>query len=220
MEGEEFNWVSQGWGGSADRHKHANLSKVNKGRTVTCTHSRPQQGFSNACCVLDTVLGLRTGPGFLLLEAGKVFKLIHEVECENGNQNSARAESDRGGNRARLGRQEAAQARHGERWRERETEAKGGHGIKLAGTMWIQEQSTQRPCYVGRALCHLLPNHEGTAGETLGIWAQREVLLRMVWETCNPYSSLGSHYPTLDQVTAKTTPGFVLSWGHLYRRAP
>lgn len=41
----------------------------------------------------------------------------------------------RGGNRARLGRQEAAQARHGERWRERETEAKGGHGIKLAGTM-------------------------------------------------------------------------------------
>lgn len=103
MEGEEFNWVSQGWGGFADRHKHANLSKVNKGRTVTCTHSRPQQGFSNACCVLDTVLGLQTGPGFLLLEAGKVFKLIHEVECENGNQSSARAESDQGWKQGKAG---------------------------------------------------------------------------------------------------------------------
>lgn len=39
----------------------------------------------------------------------------------------------RGGNRARLGRQEAVQARHGARWRE--TEAKGGHGIKIAETM-------------------------------------------------------------------------------------
>lgn len=36
----------------------------------------------------------------------------------------------RGGNRAGLGRREAAQARHRERWRERESEAKGGHGIK------------------------------------------------------------------------------------------
>lgn len=101
---------------------------------MTCTHSRPQQDFSNACCVLDAVLGLRTGPGFLLLEAGKVVKLIHEVECENGNQSSARAESDQGWKQGTAGQTGSCTSQtRGEM--ERETEAKGGHGIKIAETM-------------------------------------------------------------------------------------
>lgn len=79
LEAEKFNWVPQGWGGFAYVHKHANISKINKGRNVTSTHSYPQQNFLKLLLCSGCYAGASDWTQFPPSGDWKSIQIIHEV---------------------------------------------------------------------------------------------------------------------------------------------